>query len=191
MPLLFLSLSLPPTYSYLHALSSFSEVVLLYIRSGQPETLLSLSCRLSNGTQPWCPFGCHIIKDPHHLFIQCPQFDNFRDIATSSILSFSTTLLDASTLDRQLSDDPGTSLRPLFHDSDTGPAQRSLYYIGVLPAFVTAESLSGELTIHCAPVWQKTGTQPPSDSPQGSGAKPENTPVCCTPTKMNIFTASL
>ena len=70
-----------PTYSYLQALSSFSALVQLYLRSGQLDTSLSLSRRLS---QPWCRFGCHAIEDSHqshHILIQCPRFDVFRDNA--------------------------------------------------------------------------------------------------------------
>ena len=80
----------PPTYSYLQALSSFSAVVQLYLRSGQLDTSLSLFRRLSDGSQPWCCFGCHAIEDSHHIFIQCHRFDAFRNNAISSILSSST-----------------------------------------------------------------------------------------------------
>jgi len=130
----------PPTYSYLQALSSFSAVVQLYLRSGQLDTSLSLSRCLSNGSQPWCRFGCHAIEDSHHIFIQCPCFDAFRNNAISSILSSSTMLLDASTLDPARRQTILERARGLFYDSDMWPAQRSLYYIGVLPAFPTVES---------------------------------------------------
>jgi len=55
----------PPSYSYLQALSSFSAVVQLYLRCGQLDTSFSLSHHLSDGTQPWCRFGCYAIEDPH------------------------------------------------------------------------------------------------------------------------------
>ena len=130
----------PPTYLYLKALSSFSAVVQLYIRSGQLDTSLSLSRRLSDGSQPWCWFSCHAIEDSHHIFIQCQHFDAFRDDATSSILSSSTTLLDASLLNPTHCQTILEQARGLFYDSDTWPAQRSLYYIGILPAFPTVKS---------------------------------------------------
>ena len=50
------------------------------------------------------------------------------------------TLLDASTLDSAHPQMILERARGLFHDSHMWPAQRSLYYIGVLPAFPTVES---------------------------------------------------
>ena len=76
----------------------------------------------------------------HHIFVQCHRFDAFRDNAISSILSSSATLLDASTLDPAHRQTILERARGPFYDSDTWPAQRSLYYIGVLPAFPTVEA---------------------------------------------------
>ena len=119
----------------------------LYLRSGQPDTSLSLSRCLSNGTQPCCRFGCHAIEDSHHIFIQRPRFDASRENATSSVIPSSTTLLDASTLDPAHLQTILEQARGLFYDSETWPARRSLYYIGVLPALPTAES-STNRTLH-------------------------------------------
>ena len=138
----------PLSYSYLQALSSFSAVVQLYIRSGQLDTSLSLSRRLSNGAQLWCHFGCHAIEDPHHVFIHCPRFNDFRDSATSSVLSSSTTLLDASTLDSTNHQTILERARGIFHDSDTWPAHRSLYYISVLPNILTVEPETRQPTVN-------------------------------------------
>jgi len=138
----------PLSYSYLQALSSFSAVVQLYIQSGQLDTSLSLSCRLSNGAQPWCCFSCHAIEDPHHIFVHCPRFNDFHDSATSSVLSSSTTLLVTSTLDSTNCQMILERARGIFHDSDTWPAHRSLYYIGVLPNILTVELETRQPTVN-------------------------------------------
>ena len=108
----------PPTYSYLQALSSFSAVVQPCLHSGQLNTSLSLSRCLSDGSQPWCHFSCHAIEDSHHIFIQCHCFDAFHDNTITSILSSSTMLLDASTLDPTHHQMILEQARGLFYDSD-------------------------------------------------------------------------
>jgi len=138
----------PPSYSYLQALSSFSAVVQLYIWSGQLDTLLSLLHHLSNRAQPWCCFSCHAIKDPHHVFIHCPHFNDFHDSATSSVLSSSTTLLDTSMLNLANHQMILERARGIFHNSDTWPAHRSLYYISVLPNVLTVELETRHPTIN-------------------------------------------
>ncbi|KAF8876370.1 hypothetical protein CPB84DRAFT_1689179 [Gymnopilus junonius] len=112
----------PPPYSYLKAVSSFSAVVQLYLRCGQLDTSLSLSRRLPDGSQPWCRFGCHAIEDSHHIFIHCPRFRAFRDSATSSLVSSTRTLLDASTLDTVRKQFILDRAQTLFLDTDTWPS---------------------------------------------------------------------
>jgi len=79
-PLPLFDQSLPPSYPYIKAPSSYSAVVQLYTRSGQLDTALSLTTRLKDNNQPWCSFGCPSLEDAHHIFAQCPRFSPLRTL---------------------------------------------------------------------------------------------------------------
>ncbi|KAF8239259.1 hypothetical protein L208DRAFT_1017712, partial [Tricholoma matsutake] len=64
----------PPDYPYTRAPSSYSAVIQLYAHSDQLDLALTLSSRLHNGFQPWCRFGCHVLKSTHHIFTECLRF---------------------------------------------------------------------------------------------------------------------
>ncbi|KAF8913744.1 hypothetical protein CPB84DRAFT_1840548 [Gymnopilus junonius] len=122
----------PPSYSYLHAFSSFSAVVQLYLHCGQLDTSLSLSCCFSDGSQPWCHFGCHAIEDAYHIFVHCPRFQPHCDSASSSLISSTTTLLDACNLPTTSRQAVLQQANGLFLDADTWPGQKTYYYLGVI-----------------------------------------------------------
>jgi len=82
----------------------------------------------------------------HHVFVQCPHFDLFHASATSSIISSTTTTLDASTLSSANRQTILEQARGLFYDSDIWPAQRSLYYLGILPTLLKVNPTSPNKT---------------------------------------------
>ncbi|KJA14059.1 hypothetical protein HYPSUDRAFT_173712 [Hypholoma sublateritium FD-334 SS-4] len=122
-----------PAYPYTKAISSYSAVIQLYLRSGQLDTALSRSARLKDDQQPWCRLGCLAFEDPHHIFVECPQFNSLRLSRASELSSNITRILEASTTapaDRKFVHD---RVQDLFLDSNMWPAGRSLFYLGVLP----------------------------------------------------------
>ena len=115
------------------ALSSYSAVIQLYLQSGQLDTSLSHLARLNDDQQPWCHFGCSMFEDPHHTFVNCLQFYSLRMLCASELYSTIDHLLQASSInpaDQKFIQD---QVRDLFLDSDIWPAQRSLFYLGLLP----------------------------------------------------------
>jgi len=123
----------PPAYPHTKALSSYSAVIQLYLRSGQLDTTLSCSARLNDDRQPWCRFGCPTFEDPHHIFTNCSQFTSLRTLRASELYSNVNWILDASATpppDRQFVQD---RVKYLFLDLDIWPARRSLFYLGILP----------------------------------------------------------
>ena len=70
-------ISIPQSFPYERSTSSYSALVQLYARSGQLPTRRLLFLR---GMAPSfrCRFGCYCAETPHHLFIKCPRFTEYR-----------------------------------------------------------------------------------------------------------------
>ena len=128
----------PPSYPYTRSPSSYSAVIQLYARSGQLDTALHLSSRLKEGFQPWCRFGCQLIEDAHHIFVQCPKFTSLRDSYTQRLKTGVLTILDTYNLPEQDISFIIEQVSNLFNDSDVWPSQRAGYYLGILPHLVPA-----------------------------------------------------
>ncbi|KAK0489969.1 hypothetical protein EDD18DRAFT_1055122, partial [Armillaria luteobubalina] len=65
----------PPSFIYTHSVSAYSAAVQLYARSGQ--------LAMANGlyqkrilAHEQCHLGCRAIESPHHIFVECPMFQN-------------------------------------------------------------------------------------------------------------------
>jgi len=67
-----------PPHPYICASSDFSAVVQLYARSAQLPTNIPLASRFGD-LSAFCCFGCPVLEDPHHIFVCCPTFQDFRD----------------------------------------------------------------------------------------------------------------
>ncbi|KAJ7860908.1 hypothetical protein B0H13DRAFT_1639245, partial [Mycena leptocephala] len=71
-----------------------------------------------------CRFGCDAVETPHHLFVDCPRFNDWRTVASESRDVIRRTSLK---LDEQDS---------LFRDDGAvWPLGSSLFYLGQLPSF--------------------------------------------------------
>ncbi|KAF6743690.1 hypothetical protein DFP72DRAFT_827283, partial [Ephemerocybe angulata] len=91
----------PPTYPYHRALSSFSAVVQFYARSNQLDSSQNLAARMSS-TDGRCCFGCLTYESAHHLFVECPHFDEIRRRTTNQIISRATTILNSRQIELPL-----------------------------------------------------------------------------------------
>ncbi|KAJ3925083.1 MAG: hypothetical protein NXY57DRAFT_1074879, partial [Lentinula lateritia] len=55
---------------------------------------------------PYCRFGCRALEDPHHLFVECKRYTEWRVETTKSLF---------------------------INDKDIWPLQYSFYYLGHIP----------------------------------------------------------
>jgi hypothetical protein len=127
----------PPPYPYTKTASSYSSTVQLYARSGQLDSRILLSARLKGSYQPWCRFGCPVLEDAHHLFVNCPKFSSLRAGYQKRLLD---TIKDSLRHVHILSQDDQSfifeKVRDLFTDSPVWPSCRTAYYLGILPVFI-------------------------------------------------------
>jgi len=128
--------TLPPTYPYIKAPSSYSAVIQLYARSGQLDTTQHLSSRLKEGHQPWCRFGCKRIEDARHIFVICPKFTTLRESYTMRLQDATCTILNAYNLPQRDIAFITERVSNLFYDSNVWPSQRTAFYLGILPRLV-------------------------------------------------------
>ncbi|KAJ7078951.1 hypothetical protein B0H15DRAFT_733632, partial [Mycena belliarum] len=75
----------PPEYPYARATSAHSALVQIYARSGQLPTA-ELVAQRSNLSSNMCRFGCAAIETPHHIFVDCRRFDDWRATATQDVV---------------------------------------------------------------------------------------------------------
>ncbi|KAJ7678280.1 hypothetical protein DFH06DRAFT_927531, partial [Mycena polygramma] len=71
----------PPDYPYTRAVSAHSAVIQLYARSGQLPTAETLQSR-SKLDSHMCRICSNAVESMHHLFVDCPKFDEWRCSAT-------------------------------------------------------------------------------------------------------------
>ena len=134
--LLLFDTTLPPTYPYTKAPSSYSAVIQLYARSGQLDTMHHLSSRLKEGFQPWCRFGCKRIEDARHIFVICPKFTTLRESYTTRLQDTTRMILDTYNLPQRDIAFITERVSNLFHDSNVWSSQRTAFYLGILPRLV-------------------------------------------------------
>jgi hypothetical protein len=68
----------PPPFVYHKATSAYTAAVQLYARSGQLATAEKVEERQANGNGGLCRLGCPEIEDEHHIFVDCPEFNDWR-----------------------------------------------------------------------------------------------------------------
>ncbi|KAF8955401.1 hypothetical protein BDZ97DRAFT_1740218, partial [Flammula alnicola] len=124
----------PPEYAYTRALSAYSAVVQLYLRTGQLDTALTRSSRLNDDSQPWCRFGCSVLEDPHHIFVDCPRFNPYRRHATDELLASTRAILDTFKTPAHIASRLTQIVKGLTLDSEVWPLHKSFFYHGVIPA---------------------------------------------------------
>ncbi|KAG6913253.1 hypothetical protein DXG01_008368 [Tephrocybe rancida] len=177
----------PPPYPYLRSLACYSAVTQLYSRSGQLPTAARLFARNKIDSRT-CRFGCtDIVEDDHHIFVECPHFDDIRMAALNDLIKFTQSRCDDFEADNTISHDVAQRLihtaQSLFHDDPSSwPLGLSTFYLGRIPDITL---IFGQLnTSHSTPIithpsvyhvsftqspW--SGTSSPSASPVASGAK--------------------
>jgi hypothetical protein len=89
--------------------------------------------RLHNGRQPWCRFGCVTFESAHHIFTQCPRFEELRRNSTQNL--YKSVAITLESFRSSLHHHPhfGTLLDSLFADGRVWPSTASVYYMGLVP----------------------------------------------------------
>lgn len=75
----------PPSFIYTHAVSAYSAAVQLYARSGQLAMANGL-CQKKMLAHDLCRLGCMAIETPHHIFVECPKFQAYRDKTAKEVV---------------------------------------------------------------------------------------------------------
>ena len=142
----------PLVYPYAKTPSSYSAIIQLYAQSGQLDSKHLLSCRLKDGHQPWCCFGCQYIKDTHHIFVQCPKFITLQESYSMCLHDATCTILTTYDLPPQDLAFITEWVSNLFFDLDVWPSQRTAFYLGILP-WLVPHSHIGSIMHTCCQAW--------------------------------------
>ncbi|KAJ3927541.1 MAG: hypothetical protein NXY57DRAFT_608252 [Lentinula lateritia] len=123
----------PSEFPYTRAYSAYSAAIQLYARSGQLAVADTLFSR-GKIDEPYCRFGCRALEDPHHLFVECKRYTEWR-VETSKEIENRT---QRKLTEKGFEETSQTSLlqtaKSLFiNDKDIWPLQYSFYYLGHIP----------------------------------------------------------
>jgi hypothetical protein len=78
-------------------------------------------------------FGCPSLEDAHHIFLQCPVFDNLWDKYQAMLTSQTNHLIHNSSLPSSLVSHLEDIIAHLFHDEFSWPLASLCFYLGLLP----------------------------------------------------------
>ncbi|KII90283.1 hypothetical protein PLICRDRAFT_159732 [Plicaturopsis crispa FD-325 SS-3] len=123
----------PPSFPYTRAASAYTSVVQLYARSGQ----LPLAGGLREKgkiTDEQCRLGCEAVEDPHHIFVDCPRYENWRVEAKEALCRWTEEATTEAGVEEAARKGLLTAAKYMFSDSsEIWPLQNSVYYLGHLP----------------------------------------------------------
>ena len=124
----------PPTYIYHKATSAYTAVVQLYARSGQLATAEKVEVRQGDGNGGKCRLGCPEIEDEHHIFVDCPIFDEWRQEAGSKLQKTLEDRLKQTSLGDNDVSGIINKAKSFFTDNpDIWPLKESCYFLGFVP----------------------------------------------------------
>jgi hypothetical protein len=96
----------------------------------------------------FCHFGCSSLEDAHHLFVDCPFFEDLRDEYSHSLISDVDHMLTNTSLPIPLSSHLLHMVPHLFKDDVSWPLGSSRFYLGLIPPLLppsaSKQSLSDE-----------------------------------------------
>jgi hypothetical protein len=92
----------------------------------------------SNLRSDSCRFGCDAVETPHHLFVDCPRFNDWRTVDSESrdVIRRTSLKLDEQDVDLiHRSRIIHAAESPFRDDGAVWPLGSSLFYLGQLPSF--------------------------------------------------------
>ena len=123
----------PPNFPYTKAVSAHSAAVQLYARSGQLATE-DILYRRGKRSDDLCSFGCDVTGDMHHIFVNCRQYSQWRDVASRELVERTELKLVNMKIEGAVKDGLLATAKLLFSDSAVvWPLHRSLFYLGQIP----------------------------------------------------------
>jgi hypothetical protein len=124
----------PPTYIYHKATSAYTAAVQLYARSGQLATAEKVEERQGDGNGGRCRLGCQEIEDEHHIFVDCPIFNEWRQEAGSQLQKTLADRLKQTSLGENVVSVIINKAKFFFTDDpDIWPLKESRYFLGLVP----------------------------------------------------------
>jgi len=128
----------PPTYPYLKAVSAHSAAVQLYARSGQLATADVLYSR-GKADDKLCPLGRDVVGNMHHLFVNCKEYSEWRNMAALDLIVDTEKRLRGLLVDgqerRMVEENLLHLAESIFSDdSPVWPLRKNVYYLGKHPS---------------------------------------------------------
>ena len=124
----------PPTYIYHKATSAYTAAVQLYARSGQLAMAEKVEERQGDGNGGRCRLGCPEIEDEHHIFVDCPIFDEWRQEAGIQLQKALVDRLKQTGLGEiDMSAIVNKAKFFFTDDANIWPLRESCYFLGLVP----------------------------------------------------------
>ena len=118
------------------ATSAYTAAIQLYTRSGQLATAEKVEARQGDGNGGRCRLGCREIEDEHHIFLECPHFDRWRQDAGQQLRDTIVARLNQTnvTVNTRLIKDISEKAESFYsYNCRTWPLGDSYYYLGLVP----------------------------------------------------------
>jgi Reverse transcriptase (RNA-dependent DNA polymerase) len=123
----------PPPWVYTKASSAYTALVQLYARSGQLPTAQGMFQKKSL-LSPICRFGCPDTESPHHIFVVCGHFSEFRSKELASLSNTIKNKLDDAGLTPTDQIPVLNTVKSIFSDSDSvWPLRSAMFFLGQIP----------------------------------------------------------
>lgn len=123
----------PPPWVYTKASSAYTALVQLYARSGQLPTAEGMFQKKSSLSSS-CRFGCPDTEGPHHIFVVCDHFADFRSKERATLMTGITKRLDDAEISHAFQAPILEAAKFLFSDSDTvWPLRSTAFFLGQIP----------------------------------------------------------
>jgi hypothetical protein len=124
----------PPTYIYHKATSAYTAAVQLYARSGQLATAERVEKRQGDGNGGKCRLGCAEIEDEHHIFVDCPIFEEWRQEAGLQLQKTLSDRLEQTGIGEKDKLEILTRAKSFYmDDEEVWPLKESQFYLGFVP----------------------------------------------------------
>lgn len=157
----------PPNFPYTKAVSAHSAAAQLYARSGQLVTAEVLY-RRGKRDDDLCNFGCKVTEDMHHIFVNCKQYNQWRDEVSRDLLERMEVKLSNMQIEEALKNGLLTTAKLLFTNNTViWLLYRSPFYLGQIPnlnLLISKEAGMGEiarrrLKLHMSSDWHTLSIQ--------------------------------
>ena len=126
-------LNTPPLWIYTKASSAYTALVQLYARSGQLPTADGMFQKKATISRI-CRFGCPDSETPHHVFVVCERFSEYRSKELASLTISIKRRLDDAGIATPCQSAILHLAKSIFTDSETvWPLHSTAFFLGQIP----------------------------------------------------------